>query len=283
MNSRMAAAVGLAIGLTALADPALAWGDDCEHTAKRELGLDAASINELKLRARAGELQVRGNAAVTAIRVEGKACASSAELLEGIQLTQSRSGAVQAVDVQMPETSGSWWGGSSYARLDLVVTVPARMALDIEDSSGDLSVENVASVRVDDSSGGIEISSISGSVEIEDNSGEIEVSDIGGDVLIPRDNSGDIRVEGVKGSVRVERDGSGSIRLRDVGGDAFVGEDGSGEIEFERIGGSAIVEEDGSGSIRVVDVVGDFRVVRDGSGGISHRGVGGKVSIPERD
>jgi hypothetical protein len=194
----MSARMVMAIGLMGASSLALGWGSDCEHSAARELNLDAASVSELKLLARAGELRVQGNADSREIRIEGRACASSAELLQGIELQQSRSGSTQTVSVRMPETSGSWWGGSSYARLDLEVSVPARLSLDIEDSSGDLSVEDVAAVRIDDSSGGIALRRIAGNVQIEDNSGEIDVREVGGDVRIPRDNSGEIRVENVK-------------------------------------------------------------------------------------
>jgi len=274
----MTARIALGLGLLSCAGLALAWGDSCEFSADRALVIDARGLAELDLLARAGDLEIRGDSKASTISVSGRACASSEALLAGIQLSETRQGDTLSVGVLMPEVGSGW--GSSAASLDLVVSLPLRMRLRLEDSSGDLSVEGVAAVTIDDSSGDITLRNIAGQVQIEDNSGDIDAREIDGDVTVSRDNSGDIRIENVQGQARVLRDSSGAIRIADVRGDAYVGEDGSGEIVFLRIGGSAEVGEDGSGGIRAEQVSGDFSVRADGSGGIEHRDIGGRVSIP---
>ncbi len=270
--------IGLVTVLLSAPTLALAWGSQCAHSAQRELALDATQVSQLLLTARAGDLEVQGDPTATRIELSGRACASSAELLEQIQLLERRSGGAQSVDVAMPELSGGW--GSNYASLDLTVVMPARMTLDLQDSSGDARIEALAGLKVRDSSGDLRVADIHGPVEISDSSGDIDVIDVQGDVVVLQDSSGDIDLARISGSARVEVDSSGDLTMRDIGGDATVERDSSGDIEMVRIGGSATVDHDGSGSIRVNEVSGDFRVGRDGTGGISHRGVKGQVSIP---
>ncbi|HET9483592.1 MAG TPA: hypothetical protein VFO79_06525 [Xanthomonadales bacterium] len=258
--------------------PARAW-NDCEYREPRNLDLAADGVRTLVIRAQAGDLAVRGGPGNT-VAVRGEACSSDADQLASIRLVQSRSGDTLTVAVEMPEHSG--WGNLQRA-LDLDLTVPSRLAVRLQDSSGDVEVRGVASVTAEDSSGDLEIDAIAGDVEVRDSSGEIVVRDAGGNVRIPSDSSGDITVRGVLGSVSIEEDSSGSITIAEVGGDARVDTDSSGDIEFERITGSAEVGRDSSGAIEADDIGRDFVVRSDGSGGISHDRVRGRVDIPDQD
>ncbi|HVF35235.1 MAG TPA: hypothetical protein VND91_07915 [Candidatus Saccharimonadia bacterium] len=257
-----------------------AW-DACEFTAPRTLDLAANGVDTLVVRAKAGSLEIRA-AAGESIAARGTACASDAKSLEAIRLVQSREGRSLVLSVEIPEDSGDGWNNVQRA-LDLDITVPARLALQVQDSSGDATIRGVASVTVQDSSGDLRIDAIAGNVVVTDSSGEIDVRDVGGDVRIPADSSGDITARNVRGTVEVEQDSSGSISLSDIGGDALVGVDSSGEIEFARITGSARVDRDSSGGIEADDIGRDFVVRADGSGGISHDGVRGRVDIPPQD
>ena len=268
----------IAMALTVLGSACAANASSCEFSAERSLTLDAAGVSEFRLSARAGDLEIIGDASAQRIDVSGKACASSQALLDQILLEEGSAGATRSVDVLMPDSDGGWW--SSYARMDVVVRLPARLQLSVDDSSGHIEIEQLASVDLRDSSGDIRIRSIAGAVKIRDSSGDIDVREIVGDVVVSNDSSGDIRIEQVQGSARVEVDSSGSILLREIERDAFVGRDSSGEIVMERINGNAEVQSDGSGSIRASEVRGDFRVGKDGGGRISHSGIGGEVSIP---
>lgn len=259
-----------------------AAADDCEHRAERNLDLDAAGITVLELRAAAGDLEIRGDAGLDRIVVRGTACASNADLLADMQLLERREGDRQSIAVEMPEVTEGWLWNTVYRYLDLDVRVPARLMLDVVDSSGDTSVRDVASLTLKDSSGDLAIGGIEAGVELRDSSGDIEVREVGA-LTIVSDSSGDIEVANVAGDVLIEDDSSGDIEIADVRGGARVVSDSSGDIRFERVTGSAEVGSDSSGGIRAVRIGGDFRVGRDGSGGIAHEDVAGVVDIPEDD
>jgi DUF4097 and DUF4098 domain-containing protein YvlB len=254
MRHPIAMTLILAAGLAA--SPALA--DDCAHKAEREAALDAGGARSVRIEAGAGELRIEGRTGQTRVEARGTACASSENVLGQIHLNATRQGDVIVVKVEIPE--GSSWGWNEQARLDLTVTVPRIMPLDVDDGSGSAEIAHV------------------GKLTVRDGSGELSVSDVTGDLGIV-DGSGSIEVAGVTGNVRLS-DGSGSITVRDVGGSVMVEEDGSGSIEVQTVTGSVTVERDGSGSIDVAGVKGDFTVSHDGSGGIAHRDVAGQVRIP---
>jgi hypothetical protein len=64
-----------------------------------------------------------------------------------------REGNVIQVHVQVPETMSGI--GIFYASLDLQVQVPAGLPVEITDSSGDMTLDGVRVVRLQDSSGDI--------------------------------------------------------------------------------------------------------------------------------
>ena len=243
---------GMGLVLAGLA-PAFAQ-ERCAFEAPRNLDLAADGVKTLEVNARAGALTIRGEPGRSQLRVRGTACAGSREQLAQIRLVQRREGDRLVVTAELPE-SGDWSAGQR--SLDLELRVPARLALDVRDSSGDALIERVASLRVQDSSGDLRIADIAGAVRVQDSSGSVDVRDV--DALrIPHDSSGDIRAAGVRGDAIVDVDSSGAIEMRRIGGDVRVGQDSSGSILAE-------------------DVAGDFTVERDGSGDIEHRRVRGQV------
>jgi hypothetical protein len=142
------------------------------------------------------------------------------------------------------------------ARVDLEVNVPRTLALEIDDGSGGMKIENIAApVRVDDGSGEIVLKMIEGDVRIDD-------------------GSGDIRIEGITGALEID-DSSGEIDVREVSGDVLV-DDGSGSMTIRHIGGTVTVS-DGSGSIDIDDVGGDVRLRSTGGGGVDVSNVKGRV------
>ena len=217
--------------------PAVALAQD--YDAPRNETLNAAGATVLKVDARAGTLRITGRPEITEVRVRGTARASSRGLLDEITLEATRNGAEIQVRAVMPESrsSGRDSGWNDQAMLDLVLEVPASLALEIEDTSGDIVVEGVAAkVRIDDNSGGIRVRDV-GDLWISDSSGEIEIRGVKGSVEIDDDSSGEIEVYDVTGSVHVRRDSSGSIDVSRVGGDFTVGRDGSGSIDYADIKG----------------------------------------------
>lgn len=245
--------------IMATASPAAAqYGS--ENSEPRNATVDAAGARTVRILARAGELRVEGKAGLAQVQVRGTARASNSRLLAGIKLIAERRGDVVVIEADIPEHSS--WRGDSYRGLDLIIDVPRGIALEVDDSSGDLEIRNV------------------GALDLSDSSGNIELYDIGGALRVD-DSSGGVRIEGVKGDVRLS-DSSGELDVRHVVGSVTVENDSSGEIVMEDVSGTIHIERDSSGSIRVADVGGDFIVDRDGSGDINSRNVKGAVRIPSR-
>jgi hypothetical protein len=218
--------------LLALPGTAGAWGSDCEFTADRTASLDTRGVERVEIFARAGELAVKP-ATGAMLSATGRACASNEKYLEQTQIRLRRDGNVLQVQVQVPEDMQGI--GIFYASLDLTVTVPATLPVEITDSSGDMTLEGVRVTRVLDSSGDILANGLTGDAEIEDSSGDISVRDHAGalriadssgdivvrgarEVLIPRDSSGDIHIEQVSGNVRIDQDSSGQVKVSGIQG-----------------------------------------------------------------
>ena len=248
--------------ITASALPAFAqdWGEQCRHEAQRSANIELNGATLLALRAGSGSLKVEGKPGVNRITVRGKACASDERLLDDIKLSTAREGGSIVIEANLREGRGWNYRDNEYARLDLVIEVPARMAMEIEDGSGSIDLSNI------------------GAVHIADGSGDIVANDLHGEVRI-KDGSGGIRLIDVAGRVDID-DGSGEISLRNIGGLIDI-DDSSGEINIRGARNSVRIS-DSSGSIDVSDVAGDFTVDDDSSGGIDYDNVKGRVDIPRR-
>lgn len=238
---------------TLLVTPGLqAW--NCEYEKQIDQVLDLSASKELAVQAAAGDLEIRSGEGDEAI-IRGKVCTSKEEWLEK-SVVVTEGGKRAEITVDLPETSGWSITGNNYAYMDLELTVPNHLAVDVKDSSGDADISGLASLNVSDSSGDLEIRDISGPVIIKDSSGDIELEDIEGDVTVASDSSGDIEGDRITGSVLVEHDSSGSIHFSEVGGDFTVERDSSGDIAADGVGGDFTVLRDGSGEIRAVNVTG---------------------------
>ncbi len=232
--------------------------DNCKYQAERSLSLDAAGARLLDITAGAGSLKIAGKAGLTGIRARGHACASHKDLLDKIQLEGHRSGTTLVVAANKREGNYSL-RMNNYARLDVVIEVPARMAADIEDGSGEIDLSGLGAVDIEDGSGAIVANDIA-SATIDDGSGEIRLVDVRGPVSID-DGSGEISLQNIAGAIDID-DGSGEITVRNTRGNVHI--------------------SDSSGSIRVADVAGDFVVSDDGSGDIDYDNVRGRVDVPRR-
>ncbi|MBT8143680.1 MAG: DUF4097 family beta strand repeat protein [Gammaproteobacteria bacterium] len=233
-----------------------AW-NECRYTRDLDREIDARGVESLKIDAGAGLLRVSGRKNQKTIEVRARACATDENMLDEVDWAIEKRGNRAAMSVDLPYHDDDHW-----ARLDLVVTVPAGLDLDIDDSSGSIRIDNVGAVRLDDGSGSIEIDGVAGPLRI-------------------NDSSGSITIDNVQGSVDLD-DSSGSIDIADVSGDVAIS-DSSGSINARHVRGTVDVRRDSSGGISVADVGGDFIVRRDGSGGISYRRVAGNIDIPMRD
>jgi hypothetical protein len=251
---------------------------NCRFEAERSFSTPSGSVRELRLTAGAGSLEVIGVEGLGEIQAVGRACASHEEFLEDIQLSSEMEGSALVMETRHPDWSG-WRGGNRYARLDLRVEVPAGLAAEILDGSGELTVSNLGSLMIQDGSGEIMASGIRGDLAVQDGSGELEIRGVSGFVKV-EDGSGEVFLEGVGSDVEVH-DSSGELEIRGIEGSVTL-TDSSGEVNIQDVTGSVRVLGDGSGDIVVDGVGGDFIVEADGSGGIRFENVDGTVDIPRK-
>jgi hypothetical protein len=224
---------------------------DIHH--KKELTLTASGLKTLDIEAGAGGLIIQGSELATDITVSADIYTSSKSNSE-YEFDLSDSG-VTAFLVAKTSSSGMWMGNSP--RIDLVITVPTKMMLEINDGSGAINISNInGAINVIDGSGEISLSNIMGNVAIDDGSGEINLSDIDGDLSI-EDGSGSIYARGVSGNANIN-DGSGDLTVKQVKGSITL-EDGSGDINIEEAGGLKIIDS-GSGGLKVSNIKGGFEI-----------------------
>ena len=251
----------------------------CNYNADRNAELPMEGVKRIVIDASLGTLDVRGEPARSMLAVKGRACAAREATLDEIKLETERVGDTLRIKAVLPEHAWSWFDAlSGGLGLDLVVTAPVEVALEITDSSGPIEVSNVGPTKIDDSSGPIRVVGVAGDLEVDDSSGSVEVRDVRGDLTLA-DSSGSVSVIGVSGGVHVPEDGSGSLAVRDVGGNVVVDQDGSGSIRIANVQGGVTIGDDGSGSIDIDDVKGDVVVRSDGSGSISVVDVGGSLNV----
>ena len=234
-----------------------AWNCKFEKDIDQVLDLEGSEI--LTILAAAGDLEIKGDDDATVAAVRGKVCVSEKDWLEQ-SFVDVTPGSQAEIVVELPEISSSWLLiGGDYAYIDLEITVPADLPLDIKDSSGDVEIEGVGMLSLKDSSGDVRLEDIEGSVTLNDSSGDLLLEDIEGNVIVDSDSSGDIRGRGIEGSVLVRRDSSGDIRFIDVSRDFTVERDSSGDITAKGVGGDFNVLADGSGDIVAKNVNGDIQ------------------------
>ena len=210
------------------------------YTEDRELQLDAKSVEALEIDAGAGSLDVIGDAGIDSIQVKATirvpdVGSEKAQKIIASDLTLSLEEVRGRAVLKAFFEDGSWgWGDSP--SVDVQVRMPEGLVLEIDDSSGSLTVVNVAAaVLIDDGSGSIKVERVA-SVAIDDGSGSIDVVDVSGDVSI-EDGSGSISVRHVGGSVVID-DGSGGIDVDDVEHDLTIVDDGSGSLNATNVRGT---------------------------------------------
>jgi hypothetical protein len=234
----------------ALLAPISSYADDSRYSKDYDFAVDATSLESLQLDVGAGKLIVTGNSASDEVRIVATARADSSRRLEELDLTHLVLGSELRVRTQRYRNGGvfSWPSfGTYYSYIDIEITMPSDLMLDVEDGSGGIEISHVSSLSLNDGSGSIKIEDISGNVDVDDGSGAITIA-------------------GVCGSVSVD-DGSGPIRIRDSN-EVTIIDDGSGEISIENIRGNVNVRNDGSRGISVRDVAGNVEIGDAGSGSV---------------
>lgn len=219
---------------------------------QENLSLAADSLNRFDINAGAGALIIKGDDSATEIEV--KADIRTTEDKNFI-LELDRSGNTARLVAKHNSHSGFWNGSSP--KIDLTITMPSSLMLDIDDGSGEIKLSNINNdVNLDDGSGAAKLENIKGNVKVDDGSGELVIKHVEGNIDL-QDGSGGLTVANVTGDVDIE-DGSGGLTVKDVTGKVTI-DDGSGSINVS-----------GAGALKIIDA---------GSGGLSISEVKGEVDI----
>lgn len=220
----------------------------------RQLQLNANNLQQLVAETEAGDLHIIGEKGREQIEVEARI---NFDNIDQLELTLEAKGNAAVLVARNKEQVS--FGYVDNASIDLVVRLPERFALKLEDGSGDTRVEGLTGdlliadgsgnlqvsggrqVTIEDGSGNLSLAQTTSNVSIDDGSGDIRISQIGGTLTLT-DGSGDVEINQVQGTVTIE-DGSGDIRVAQAGG-LTVDDDGSGELSYQQISGRITVPDD---------------------------------------
>jgi DUF4097 and DUF4098 domain-containing protein YvlB len=222
---------------------------------RREAELDAKSIQSIQIEAGSGDLTIQGDDKATSIRAVAVVKTSGGAKDKEFQFTleKEQDGDAAKLVAKFKQMIGGFAGSRT---IDVTVTVPAKMHIEVEDDSGDVTISGInGNIEIDDDSGDIQLKQVQGHVEIKDDSGDIVLTDIKGNVDI-EDDSGSIRVRGIDGDLHISDD-SGDMTINDVSGSVSVDDD-SGDIHIRGVGRDVTINSDGSGGLNVEDVKGRY-------------------------
>ncbi|MEN4952073.1 DUF2807 domain-containing protein [Stenotrophomonas sp. TWI819] len=291
MIRTLAVASLLLLPLTTLANE-----PQCKFNEARDLKLDLTGAKAVVFEVNQHDLVLQ--AGPGAAQLGGRACASNADWLRELTVTQQKVGDKLVVRLQRDARNTLTISGSSYAYLDMRGTVPDSILVQLKVGSGDASVTGAHSLSADVGSGDIKLQEINGLVTaavgsgdvildgagalnlLSVGSGDFKARNIRGDAKVGTIGSGDFELDTVGGNVEIGVVGSGDTDVRKTKGNVRVGTVGSGDTDLRDIGGSVTVDRHGSGDVTVRDVGGDLRVANSGSGDIRHSNVRGRVELP---
>jgi hypothetical protein len=159
---------------------------------------------------------------------------------------------------------------------NLTLKVPANTNINVKNSSGSISVENVgqSEINLTASSGSISVRNIDTKITLSASSGSLNIQDVSGDVHATA-SSGSIFISGVKGDL-YSVTSSGSQKIEGVKGNIKV-TSASGSQSLSMIKGDVNVRVS-SGSIKAVKVTGDITAVTS-SGGIKLDSTIGRLTL----
>lgn len=196
----------------------------------KTIRISASGVTKVSIGNRWGEMRITGAetqeiSGTAAITVWGSDEETATERAEEIELTQVREGDTLALRCEPPSERGH-----ARFRVDLDLTMPYGLALEIKGMSGDLSVSGLrAGVAAASLSGDIIVQRSNGIMALESKSGDIEVLDC----------EGEVRVHTLSGDVDLERVRSVMVHGRSMSGDvrAEIVPEGEGAVELETTSG----------------------------------------------
>ena len=241
--------------------PAVALAGSLDET--RRLELSVKGIQTLKIQCGSGFLTVIGVKGLDRIRATAQIDVTGIQenefqnyLEKKLQLSLEKRGSAAVLQADVNQS----FLKNIEAKINLTVKLPKSLPVNIDDGSGAIIVTNL--------SGGLHIKDDSGSIDIVNMEGKIKVAD----------GSGSIEIRDARSNVEIQ-DGSGLIHVKLISGNVSI-TDGSGEMTIQDVNGSVTVT-DGSGRIDIQDVTQDVFINEAGSGELNIEGVKGKVTIRE--
>lgn len=254
---------GFVIFLILMVTSSLCYG--FEET--RTLTLSADNIETLAIQCGGGSLEISGVEDQQQIDVEAVIIIENVDaekvqeiLDKHLNLSLAKQGTkavLTSVYEDRDRSFFSFFGDDALVNVDLTVTIPRIMNLDIDDGSGWMSIRDVfGNLELNDGSGDVEIRNLKGNADIKDGSGGFDLREVLGQVTI-EDGSGELQIHDVTGNVAVD-DGSGELDISKIKGSVEV-RDGSGDIRVSRISKDVIIHRSGSGGVSIHDVEGEVR------------------------
>src|ERR1051325_1421083 len=161
-----------------------ACAGDCQEFAYRSAAASVAGVERVIIIGGAPFLHVAGRAGAARIRADGKACAAIEELLVGIRLSASRSGKVVTIQASVPKQKATLFAAEPH--LDFTVTVPSGVDVEVVDLSGEVRVQRVRNVIVDQHAGPVSVSDLAGDFTVRKGSGAVDYERVKGLVTIAR-------------------------------------------------------------------------------------------------
>ncbi|MCQ8878372.1 hypothetical protein NQT69_10215 [Pseudoalteromonas shioyasakiensis] len=231
------------ISAVLLSTQALAWNNDMTLQDTQQLTLDAQSLTALNVEAGSGFLNIVGSD-TDSITVKAEIYQYEAHNNYCLNLVK------KVIAAKLTANNCDNNNNEQQTRIDLTVSLPKTLTLNITDGSGAISVDNASATTIHDGSGEIQVRNIKGDLDIEDGSGAIEARNITGNVDI-HDGSGSIKLVNSKQNVKIS-DGSGNITVKNTQGNVTIA-DGSGGINVDKAASFTLLS-DGSGSVTVNNV-----------------------------
>lgn len=267
----------------------------CRHNAARALELELDGVDAIRLEVGPDTVILTGHDQPGG-QLSGRACASSAELLDGLQVSQRREGGTLMVKMEQPKRPGIGIG-SRYAWLDLSGQLPAGLPVTLALGSGDVGLDNIASLDAQVGSGDLDAGRVAGAIQLTLGSGDVTIKGAGS--LEATVGSGDLKAEAINGvttftvgsgdivlkqagSLELMAVGSGDVTAEQVAGDVNIGAIGSGDVSLAGVTGSVNARTLASGSLQIHQVSGNLSVQSVGSGDLDYRDIGGQVQVPSK-
>ncbi|MCE6995628.1 DUF4097 domain-containing protein [Saccharothrix sp. S26] len=231
-------------------------GFDDSHTVSEQ-------VTEVRLRNGSGNVVVRGEEGATATEIRRRV-----EYPKDVDKPGGVSHRVEGSTLVLD-------GCGSRCSVDYEVTVPSKdVRITGENSSGDVRIEGVAGVEVEIGSGDATFRDVAGVVRVDNSSGDLEVAGVGGE-FTGKVGSGTTRLSDMRGPVTVDSS-SGDVTVRLAAVNSVRADAGSGNVTVDVPQGAFKVDVDaGSGEkdIKVEDDPNAAAVLtlRSGSGDVTVR------------